>query len=624
MSLLTDQRQAVAAAQSRDTRHAMSSDQFARLKAWLLSDSYAFTEVICGHQDLIPEFHAPLSYAFTGSTAKLVECLNDPAFDSYSTQVIKRELKRREIDWNTPEGFWALDSLLDILYFCIYRGSFKSSVGTHGGVTYWHTVDPDETTWLVSNSDPNAWAFCDQIGKTLLSGNYADFFPERIPTGNRNELVTNSRITFGGRSISSPQTNIEADGYLTKRVSAHFSTFVVDDITAKENGNATGIKGVNAWLSGMTGFEMATRRVRRRHEGTIYEESDYKFLTSGDLFNDCLTIFIPIEVHEGGRVENIRERGTPTNPKLHSVEKIQKLQSKTLSGEQGASEWRWNYLLDNEAGGARMFPEHILNDPERSWTFVQHPDPKMRLKQRFLVRRVARDKESRILNTKGHPLFDLDDVKKEVPRGTPRLLTFDPWKHLDRVLILDPGWVEGGDNWALSCVGQDYDGVQLQLETRSDDDGKEGWLDALPEMVKFWEPRYIGFDGNGLQDDYMQTLLRTDPRIKKLRGRIHAVPHTSRQKPARIKQGLAEPLRQYMFLLDPREATGRATKDEARDYKGGKNAVDGILDSLSMAPVALKSKRKPEEADEIERRRRAVEAAYTRSVDRYVGVPLVA
>jgi hypothetical protein len=371
-----DQENAIETAVSRDRRHSMSTDQYLRLKNWLLSDSYAFTEVICGHGDLIPEFHAPISYAFTHLTDQLIRTLDDPAYESYVTAHIRSELSSRGIDWNTPEGRDKVDKLLDIVNLRAYRGSFKSSVGTHGGGVFIATKDPNRTIWLVSNSDINAWAFCGQIGETILSGPYQDWFPERVPVGNPHELVTGSRVTLGGRSISHPQTNIEADGYLTKRISAHFDTFLVDDLVVRENASPALLPGVAQWISGMPGFEMHTRRVWQRFAGTRWAVGDDHSKIAREALRDiCLSIIVPIETYESGYVENILQRGTPTNPKLHPPEAISRLQAKYLADDkEGPISWRSNCLLDPSANTGRLFPDHVIEDRERRYERGAHKE----------------------------------------------------------------------------------------------------------------------------------------------------------------------------------------------------------------------------------------------------------
>ena len=53
----------------------------------------------------------------------------------------------------------------------------------------------------------------------------------------------------------------------------------------------------------------------------------------------------------------------------------------------------------------------------------------------------------------------------------------------DRVITLDPAWVEGGNNWAVTAAAIDSDLVKYPLEIRTGTDGMDGWADALDEMI---------------------------------------------------------------------------------------------------------------------------------------------
>jgi len=595
LTFRADQQNAVETANSTERRHSLSTEGREKLKAYLLSDSYAFAEVICGHQDLIPEFHAPISYAFCHLTDKFIHTLDDPFYESFVTRYIRAELESRKIKWNTRAGRDLVDALLDILNVRTYRGSFKSSVGTHAGGTFIGTTDPNRTMWLVSNSDPNAWAFCKQIGDTIQSGVYQDWFPERAPQGNANELITNKHVTLGGRTISHPQTNIEADGYLTKRISAHFDTFIVDDIVVRENSTPAELPYVHRWIAGMPGYEMATRRVWQRFEGTRWADNDdHRAVAREELRDTCLSIVVPIEVYESGHVENILERGTPTNPKLHPREKIAKLQAKYLADEkEGPISWRCNALLDPSATSGRIFADHVIDDPFRRYATAPLPnDPKLdfrRKKGEYLVKRYVRDAKAKI-------------VEKD---GVPQWKTFDPWRQLDRVMTIDPAWEDGGDNWAVTCEGWDFEGYRFQLETQSGTDGQEGWIDAAAEIDAFWRPRKIGFDGAAMQNKNMQNLMRYDPRLRRLRSRMEKVPHNNVSKRYRIKQFVAEPLNMYMLLLDPRTdpagPNGIETREEMHNYRGG-DSKDGILDTLAMCPALALRRRSPDDLAKLKSR----------------------
>jgi hypothetical protein len=620
-------------------RHALSTDGMERLKAFLLADSYAFTEIVAGHTDLIPEYHMPLSYAATGSTDKLIWVLTQSGFESYVIDQFRKEFAIRDILISRDRQL--VDEALDWVSFRWSRGTFKSSVVTHGGATFTATNNPNSTARIIHAIDEKAWEFCEQIAATILSGTYRDLFPERLPPGKLNEQVTMKHITLGGRNIPSPQTTIQAGGYKSKDIAAHYDVWWVNDlVVGGEGGNATpvALPGVHGWLKSMTGFFMPMSRIRRRHEGNKWDDDDDDtWLTSGARARACLTIRVPIEVHDG-EVVNILQRGTPTLPKLYPAAKIQQLQDSVLSDESdadGAKTWRCNYLLDPGAGGARIFPAAIVDDRDRWWMGpYEHPKAAKHaeFKERFLVARYKRDKE-------GYPVYGDKDARLagkriEPPKGENfrtwsdwrtlgKIVIHDPWVHLDRVGVLDPAWEDGGNNWAASIVGADSDMVMMELHTLSDTTGLDGWVEAVLELDARYKPRVWGFDNGAYQDAVIKNLMKTDKRLRRIRNRFEPVQHRNATKLSRMKAGLGEPLKMHRFLLDPSEG-GQATRDELKKVRGVPKEKNGIPDALSMAPAVLRRRKSKEEQEEQARQIRAQAAAYRRSVDPALGVPLVA
>jgi hypothetical protein len=613
---------------SPDRRHALSTDGFARLQQFLLSDSYAFAQIVCGHNDLVPELHMPLSYAACGLTDKLIATLNASGFDSYVTRKLRRALWERGIDWTTSEGRIALDKQLDFLNIRWFRGSYKSSCITHAGTTFMSVRDPNITAKITHATDEKAWEFCGQIGDTIRSGIFQDLFPDRVPQGNLNELVTQKRITVGGRTVSRPQTTIQAGGYLTKDIGGHYDLFVIDDLVMERNATPEHLKGVHTWLRNLTGYYINAPgvRVRRIHVGTKWDENDDDtYLTTGKMATRCLTIRVPIEEYEG-EVVNILERGRPTIPQLYTTEKVSDLQAAVLNSDEdvdGARSWRCNYLLDAYAGGQRLFPASLVDDPDRSWLgpyVYPGADKRPEYRDRFLVARYLRDAEGRPLDKKDRPL----DVKADADwRTKAKTRVYDPWRDLDRVMTLDPSWVQGGNNWAVTAGGIDPEGVAFVLETRSGTDGMEGWIEAVADLDAIYRPRVIGFGAGGYQDPMVQNLLKTDKRLRRLRNRVVSIKEGNTTKPARIRGGVAEPLRMYRLLLD-RSELGQATRDEMKAYKGDAKAVDGILDSLWMIFAVAKRKRTPEEREESARLAMEADKRRRRQIDPALGVPVAA
>lgn len=629
---IADQEDTEAAITSRDRRISLSSAAHERLKAAILADSYLFTKAICKHGDLIPSIHMPVSYLACGLTDRLIETLDIPALDSYVTRKLRQELQRRfrefgTAPWRTAPGRKEIDLLINgsiirpaIINLRMSRRFFKSSVVTHAGTLFIGTRDPNSTIKLTHNVDPKAWAFCEQIQRTVLSGTYIDFFPERIPEGDLSKLVGQKRITLGGRTISHPQKTIEAGGYDSTDEAAHYDTFVTDDLVT-DTTPISEIAEIIKYMKRMTGFYMPTRRIRRLEVGTKHDEDDDDtFLTTGHMSDNCLTLRVPIEEYEG-QITNIEERGVPTCPELFPTERISIEQQHVLSGiedEDGYRVW-WNqYLLSATGGTLRLFPPEIVDDPDRWWLGpYAHPDEKMRKRDRFLVARFAR-REGKPIARPDRAIFDKDGNLLDDWRENALVHAYDPWSELDRAILVDPAWSEREftDNWGVSCVGQDPDDIRFQLETLSETSGIEGWISAIAYLDEKWHPRVIGFDGTAMQEPMIQNLMRTDRRLRRIASRMVKVksPHSS--KAIRLQEGAAEPLKAFRLLLAPacRNLTGvdafggNITRQELKLIKSTvKHSVrtdqDGIADTLAMAGSVLRASRRAAESIPMPRQR---------------------
>jgi len=630
-------------------QHALSTTKRDEFKEWLLSDSYAFTYLVCGHRDMVPEVHMAMSYAACGLADKLAWTITQSGFEGYVIDQFRNACAIRGIDPATQEGIARLSVSLEWVNARMTRGAFKSSVVTHGGVTFTGTLDPNSTNKITAAVNEKSWELCDQVADTLRSGRYRDIFPERIPIGNEGELITSKHITFGGRNISHPQTTVQAAGYKTKDTGGHYDHFWVDDlVVGGEGGNATPaeLPGVRSWLTGLPGFFMNTRRVRTIHAGTRWDENDdHVWLTSGKRAFACFSIVVPIETYPDGEVVNIMERGIPTMPTFLPKAKIQALQDRTLADEtelEGAQSWRCNNLLDPGVAGGRLFSARVFEDKNRQWMGpIPHPKARRdkRFENRFLVARYARNEEGfpidkndvalveKYMTTVRDPFGREMQEQRMRPRADwrdhARKLMFDPWVDMDRVLTLDPSWTQGGNNWAITAAAIDHESVKFQLETLDDTNGMEGWMDALAEMDDFYQPRVIGFGAGGYQDPVVKNILRTDKRLRKLRHKVVGVSEHAISKKARIRAGVAEPLASYKWLLDPSEH-GAATREEMRNYKGDPKAVDGILDSMSMVDALLRRVRSPEQREEAKKRYEAAERRYRTQIDPILGVPYAA
>lgn len=611
--------------------HAASNAAIERLRARLMSDSYMFTELICGHEDLIPEIHMPMSYAAAGLTDRLIWSITQTGFESEVIDQIRQQFQARGLDPENPKDRDGIDRALDWQNWRVYRGAFKSSVITHGALTFTATRDPNTTHKIVHAVDPIAWAFCDQIAQTILSGTYRDIFPDRIPEGKIHELITSKHITLGGRTISHPQATIQAAGYTSKDTAAHYDHLWFNDlVVGGEGGNATDalLPGVHGFLRSISGFYMITKRVRQIHEGTRYHENDDHggYLAKGKNKHRCLSVVIPIEKHDG-EVVNILQRGRPTMPTLFPAERITELQARNMSDAadaDGAYSWRCNYLLDPAPMGGRLFTSPVVNDPMRSW-LGPFNYPNKKFPDRFLVARYARDAEGL--------LIDVNDKRKSEagPQWKPKVIMLDPWRDVDVVATLDPSWKEGGNNWAVSVTAIDCDLVKFQLESRSGEDGVEGWIEACQQLADIYPIRVVGYGAGGTQDESVKNFFATDNRLRKLRGRIQAVREVMESKRSRIVSGVSEPLKRYKLLLAPPamdvheyDSGAAATRAEMLAYRGVKNDTDGIIDSLSMVNAVLHKPLSPEQRDRIREQLEKDSIRRRRMIDPVLGVRFAA
>ncbi|HWJ40565.1 MAG TPA: hypothetical protein VNT29_05510, partial [Candidatus Limnocylindrales bacterium] len=207
-------------------------------------------------------------------------------------------------------------------------------------------------------------------------------------------------------------------------------------------------------------------------------------------------------------------------------------------------------------------------------------------------------------------VFEKDGSLRGDWREHASVISYDPWAELDRAILVDPAWSEREftDNWGVSCVGQDPDDVRFQLETLSETSGIEGWISALAYLDEKWHPRVIGFDGNATQDPFIQNLMRTDRRLRRIASRMVKVSRKSQSKAISLQEGVAEPMKVYRYLLAPPHRTltgadafgGNITRQELKLIKSTpKHSVrtdqDGIADTLAMAGSVLRASRRREE-----------------------------
>lgn len=581
----------------------LRKNEFQLLKAHLLADSFDFGRVVCRHDRLTDEFHRPLSYLIAGSVDRLVAMLSRDGLRSYVLEVVRQQLRRKGIDWSTPEGRAAFASALRFLNLRLYRGSGKSTVATHANVLWRATRDPNETIAIVSASDDNAYAFSNQIIETILSDTYRAFFPERVPTRRIKEELTQQRIYLEGRTISSPQACIEARGYNSSWVSKHYGTFFVDDLVVRENSSLAHLKGVMQFLASMPGLYMPTA-IERKHIGTVWDEEDDGRILERD--KNFLTIKVPIEVHEEPP-ENIRERGIPTNPQWHDAAAITELQNSILSDEmEGPVSWRANFLLDPGAGNARIFPASVV---DRSFCEVRVSQADGR---RYLVRK-RRDAQ-------GRPVKDKEGKEEWYS------VRFDRLRY---VIGCDQSYSDDGDEWAVYVMGEDDEGDDYLVDGRYGH-GRHAFQDAVLALDQIWRPVEIGMEKAAQQEASIEFM--KEGRLRRLRSKIKAVSHNNIAKEIRIRNNLAERMKMHKLHLVPYNLRARtltepnepvlAFAEEAKSYKPGKRAKDNKLDAAALASVRVR-RSLGTDGDQDERARWKLRARrHSASFDPETGVPI--
>lgn len=610
-------------------RHGMSNEKMAELRRFLLGDAYAFTYLICGHRDMQPDIHMPLAYAAAGQAGKLAWCITQSGFESYIIEQFREACKSRDIDPRTIDGVYKLDKALDWVNFRLPRGTFKSSVITHGGALVVATNDPNSTAKITAAIDDKAWELTRQIGATVLSGIFKDFFPDRVP--DKASDVTKERARLGGRTISHRQTTIQAGSYQSKDVSGHYDTFWTDDlVVGGPSGNAKPQfqPGVFNWLSNMPGSYMLTRRIRSIHVGTRWPYDDFEWLAAPRRRRDCLSLVVPIELHKG-EVVDIMKRGEPTMPSLLPVEAIQRLQDRTLTSDtegEGVESWLCNYLLAPSLVDGKIFEPEIVNDNDRAWMGpYTHPDSRLLKREpyRFLLGRIKRNDDGAPLDKKDKPL----DVKAENWQHRAAIITFDPWSDLDIIATLNTTWASGGKNWALTISGIDPQLTRFQLETRAGEGGTDEWANALRDLAALYKPRVIGMDRKAHSDSVIQNMLRTDKRISSLRGKVVGVDQADVTEEARIRASVAEPLKSYRLMLLPisedttKDYGAAITRKELLMFRAGSDKSWPILDSLSMCAALIRKVPTKEQRAAIKMQQQRAEAEYRRSVNPRLGVP---
>jgi hypothetical protein len=507
--------------------------------------------------------------------------MNNRRLDSFVIAALRAELELRDIDWNTAPGFKAFDRLLDFVNIRFYRGSGKSSVITHGGTLYHMTRDPNETIALMSVNDDAAAGFARQIRETLMSDLYQFWFPERVPDGDLSKIWTEKRIVLGGRTIPAKEATLEARGITSGWARTHFNRIRSDDIVT-DGCDAGHLKEVRKRLGNMRGLYMPQVRMQRMHVGTVWDEED-----DHSVFRkipDCLTIVVPIETYDGPAPEDMTVRGRPTNPEWHDEEYIKATFSETVADEeQGPLAYKRNFWLDpTVATGDRLFPPSLVD--RSKYEITRNAQNEQR------ARRPKRDESWQVvswLDPNGKPQPLLDTKGKPITNGSgqvqykPDFELFDPFKDFFIVLGVDPAYSKGGDDWAITALGTDFQDCHFQLETVAGK-GWEGLQVNLLIMAERWRPHVIGYEKAGSSEQTFQTLLTYNRKFRRWASKFKPISHKNEQKEWRIANRVMEPMKMGKLLLSP-SPQNQATLEEMKKYVPGPKAIDNRLDSIAIA-----------------------------------------
>jgi hypothetical protein len=551
---------------------ALSQSEIDLFKSYFRSDSYDFTRLFCGHRDGVDSYHRPLSYLVNHQTEKLAAMLLKPNYPSYVLDEIRREMHRHEVFEDDPLFIKKLDRAIDFVNARLFRGSFKSSYITHGGITWALTHEPNHTNALMTGGDAAAIEWTMQIRETLEKPLWRAFYPERIPEGNLKEKWTQDRLFMGGRTISHPQWPLEARGFLSNWTRTHFNRFWTDDIVGEHTVESE-LPEIERRISGLTGLYMQKRRIWRVHVGTVWFPNDDHFFLKQ--IEKMFTIVIPIEVYPEGIPKSIRTRGIPTCRELFESEEqtaeeaITALQQEVFTtasdnGGQGEATWARNYLLDAGMGGAVMFPPSLINSS-------------------LYKKRTSGDRvEIGIpeFNKWGEPVYHGDSLQYHWRPLTDGFFSF--------YLGVDPAFsnAKSADDWAVSVIAVDKKGDYFVAYKER---GK-GWNKMIPVMERLalkWGVRKIGFEKQTAQEA-IDDAIKFNPRMRRIARLIELFPAHSTTKADRIGALVASNMAANRLWIDEKDTE---TQREMEFYVPGPRAKDNILDSIAYGIMVAKPKK---------------------------------
>lgn len=554
----------------------LSNEEVNLFKQHFLNDSYDLTKFICKHRDLVDSYHRPLSYLATHSTEKLASLLLRDEYPSYVLEQIREECHEKGVFEDDPDFVRKLDYAIDFVNLRLFRGSFKSSVVTHGGNVHILTKYPNFTNALMASGDDPAIEFNSQIRETLRSDIYQQLFPERVPkpeSGKLADLWTQSRLFMGGRTISHPQWNIEAQGFLSEWTRMHFNRLNTDDIVGERTLESE-LPEIERRLKGISGLYMLKKRIWRVHVGTVwYPADDHYHLKKID---KMFTIEVPIEIFPEGQPDDLTVRGIPTCPELFETEGISaeeaitNLQNEIYSkDETGAGEAAWsrNYLLNAGLGGAVVFPPHLIS------------------MSKYLARgetnegyEVGVPKKNKF----GEYLYE-DPEKRYLAREWQKL-------HAGGFAFyfgVDPAFStsNSADDWAIAVIAVDPSGRYFVPAVYR---GK-GWhnlVDRLCEKAPLWNVRKIGFEKQTAQE-VINDAMKWNPKFRRIARLIELFTTGNKSKEDRIRALVASNMAAGRMFLNPKEYD---LLKEMEFYVPGPNAKDNQLDAIAYGVMVARGK----------------------------------
>lgn len=535
--------------------------------------------------DLAAErFHRPLLYLLDGDADRLAWCLDH--FESAVIDEVRRECKRYEIDWRTPEGVRALRRRLRRINNRMSRWFLKTTMALCV-LLKTASVNPNESIAIASKSDKATWGFCSIIGNVMRSAEYARYFPDRLfrRIGGKFDYTTNITqewIRMNGRRNPAQET-IEARGLRAQWPGNHYSIILGDDLSGTETGDAS-IEQALVFLDNIDAISMPPefpRPTRHLINGTKQGGSD----DCAKLSNDPSYFTLKVRIWTKTvpyTLSNVQKDGIPTLPEFAGIDSIRAMRLSAETGPKGLIWFMRNYELSDELGMLH-FTEDLLRRQKFQWVPRLVRDQQGNMQRVRMIRRYRWNEDfSPRLQEK--PNKELCDCYLHCGLFNHAYVEYDPLA-LPRVLGVDQGLAMHGhgDPWAIACVARDPEGFLYSLRGETDR-GYDGMITRIPVVFERWgglanPPRTIGVESGGAQSISVNWMQRGDV-YGDLARRIVPVPTGNVNKTLRMYHNVLSPMLVGQLYLDPEDG---AMANEMLKWDGTKaNPTDGMLDSLGI------------------------------------------